>query len=514
MEVYDKEKRNGEEHNDNESEDDDDDHEYNWEYENDEIRKCKEKNSHVTSERFLDALREALKLRGILFMDDFECCTSCGFDAIYEYEGYTHWGFAFYHMQDTAYASKKGVLDLKIGSFSDDISVQQICQIVYDECKKNNYDVHWDGTEYGYFIIHNLDNSFFLNMNDLITSMYIQENDDSFVDNIVNDAFPVSNPIEDKEKTTQKHTSDNDPSYGSTQVEKIENKMKEMLDRTTEKINFNFTTKLNDATAFLHDKLSEYKDNTIWHTIQLSRPELGPCKKIIKETYRHEEKKSSHKKEEHNEKFALAIKQKLSDSINMKLDTDTIYSIIILDSEDCRTSSHLENALIPFRNNIRIIIPNNSTAFSAIKTKHEGKENVIVLQNSVEELFTSQDIFKYKPILGVWLDLQYVFHNTLRAFELLMCSCLAFNPCGIICAVTWADGISKTKSANLAMRLNQYIQKLQQITKKKNMEYLSYPLQSDTIFHEEYKSSAHGMSMFFALGTIIRHEKDQNKKNE
>jgi len=68
-----------------------------------------------------ERLTEELDKRGVLFLENFMCCSSCGHSSAHDHRSGQHqFGYVFFHQQDTEAAAEDGSLFLAFGSFTDD----------------------------------------------------------------------------------------------------------------------------------------------------------------------------------------------------------------------------------------------------------------------------------------------------------------------------------------------------------------------------------------------------------
>lgn len=95
------------------------------------------------------ALREALEKRGVLFAENFWCCTTCANSAIDEYEPLGYAYYAFYHEQDAKSAAETGELYLGFGPFDlsgdSDARVLRAGRKIVQAAKSVGFQVDWDG---------------------------------------------------------------------------------------------------------------------------------------------------------------------------------------------------------------------------------------------------------------------------------------------------------------------------------------------------------------------------------
>eukprot|EP01102_Stenamoeba_stenopodia_P013318 TRINITY_DN4303_c0_g1_i1.p1 TRINITY_DN4303_c0_g1~~TRINITY_DN4303_c0_g1_i1.p1 ORF type:complete len:163 (-),score=40.78 TRINITY_DN4303_c0_g1_i1:108-596(-) len=110
-----------------------------------------------------DQLAEELNKRGVLFLENFWCCGSCGHAAAdRERSGPEQFGYVFYHSQDTAAAAESGGLNLAFGSFSEDEeSIVSVAQTFVETATNLGFDVWWNGSTSTRMFLSGLSKTYF-----------------------------------------------------------------------------------------------------------------------------------------------------------------------------------------------------------------------------------------------------------------------------------------------------------------------------------------------------------------
>jgi len=99
--------------------------------------------------RIFEQLTKELDKRGVLFLENFWCCSRCGHSAAGNHRTGPHqFGYVFYHGQDTEGAKRSGSLILAFGSFKDnddDEIAVQVGQTFVETATELGFNVEWNG---------------------------------------------------------------------------------------------------------------------------------------------------------------------------------------------------------------------------------------------------------------------------------------------------------------------------------------------------------------------------------
>ena len=94
--------------------------------------------------RKLTSVFEMLRDFGVMAMENFTCCMTCGTSEIRDHATGDHHGYAFYHIQDTEAAVFNGNLHIAFGAFRDTDPVEVGNQVV-NALNDRGLSVEWNG---------------------------------------------------------------------------------------------------------------------------------------------------------------------------------------------------------------------------------------------------------------------------------------------------------------------------------------------------------------------------------
>lgn len=107
-------------------------------------------------DKLTSALME-LDEEGIVAREHFTCCGSCGASEIHDEADENHFGYVFYHVQDTESAQETGNLYLAYGHVGlAKKSTVEIAEIIVDKLKNFGLDVEWNGNINTRILVKNL----------------------------------------------------------------------------------------------------------------------------------------------------------------------------------------------------------------------------------------------------------------------------------------------------------------------------------------------------------------------